>query len=188
MAEEYVQDPSGQIVPFSQFGMPNSILQSQGEATLVKQVDPARLLNDIIHGLRGEIKEENEEGGIIWNSIGKPLMNEKGVRAIIVDLSHTLSQNTTLSNLEEDEVGKITVECGKVVISKLAIRYAEWQVDKADLSTIVLTITQPIFFALKRAMKEGDKKFFKTTIRSQETVNIMPRQQEQKKHLWEFWK
>jgi hypothetical protein len=187
---DYYQDPNVMPQPDmypTPFSYPNNF-QREEERTLVKQIDPSHLLQEIIHGLRGEIKEEDEEGKIKWTKLGVPLMNEEGIRSLISDLNPVLSQNTTLSNLQEDEVATHTIEIGKIVVLKIADQYKNWGVDKSNLSTAVMNVTEPINMALKRGMKEGERKFLKTTIRSTEQIGIRPVREEGDKHFWEFWK
>lgn len=148
------------------------------EASLVKETRPEKVIDKIEHILKGEEYNEKEE---TWEKKYDPLINNVGIRSIMIDVKAVVNQNTILSNLRDDEIRNIIISLGDTVIMKLMMRREEFEVDYAELSSIVYLVCNMSYMALKRGYFEGERKFLKTT--TQEKIGIMqyPGMQPQRK-------
>lgn len=157
---------------------PYSVVQQQvlpeDRASLAIATDPAKLLFQIEHSLRGEALDQNGN----WVQVTTPLANKDGVGAIILDLSSKLSHNTTLSNLTEREVGVLTQAIAKRIRLLLVQNYKRYEIKISDFTLIKDLITEPTYFALKRSMNQGERKFWSKTV--SESRNIVERPQERR--------
>jgi len=187
MPGQVITDPNLINPAYYNFPMPTQ-QDAKNEITLVSQTNPQTLLDEFEHKLKGEIKELNDNGEEKWIKKFDAIANNSGIQSIIVDLGSIVNQNTILSNLEEDDIRKLTVEFGKMLTFKLMIKYKTYDIQKSNLNTIVMGATSLVFISLKRGFKEGERKFLKTTVRSQEHLKFDQSQQEKEKFTWKFWK
>lgn len=162
------------------------------DATLVGQTNPKPLIQDLIHYYRCEIEVPNKMGGTKWERPQgvRPMMNEFGIHSVIIDVYSVVNQGTVLSNLTEEDVANITIQVHMNLISKLGMNWREYEIEKANLSTILWVTSNMCYMALKRGLNQGERGFLKKTVFSNETRNFgspgkMP---SEKKHFWEVWK
>src|SRR3990167_10878754 len=153
------------------------------EVTLVSQTNPHSLLVELQHKLRSEIAIEDQYGNKMWERPPeiKPMLNERGVHSILIDAYSVVNQNTILSNLSEEDVSKIVIELGKSVTFKLAMNWKEFECEKSNLSTIVLTVSTMAYTALRRGFEQGERTFLKTAVRTTETIMQRPQEAKQDK-------
>ena len=73
---------------------------------IVSQIDPARIVDNLDHALKGEIF--NKEKGV-WERVanGKPLVNDACRGAVISYVSGILTNNTTMSIIQESQLSLI---------------------------------------------------------------------------------
>jgi len=173
------QDPQSSQLPYFP---PQSSIK---ETTLVSQTNPQPLLEELSHKLRCEMPETQEDGRIKWVKPAgvEPLLNEKGIHSILVDVYSITNQGTILSNLNEEIVSKIVIEVGKAIVFKLATNWKEYECKKSNLTTIVLTVCNMSYMALRRGMDQGERTFIKSVGRYTEQVAVRPQgmQMEDKK-------
>lgn len=164
----------------------------QREVSLVSQTNPKEVLDEIESTLRGRKKIINEDTGKtewILPMGCKPRANERGISSLMTDAKTIINQNTIMSNLSEEEISKIIISLSDTIINKLSMNWKEFEVAKSDLDTVHNAIIVPAFMALKRAMREGEKRFLKTSVRAVEsyTSNSRP-QQETSSDKIKFWR
>jgi len=77
------------------YGMPESHISN-----IVGQIDPKTIIDNLDHALKGE-QWNKEESKWIMNASGKPLVNDACRGAVISYLTGILTNNTTMSTLDE---------------------------------------------------------------------------------------
>lgn len=182
------QNPQEQPMPYYQ--PPQSPID---DVTLVTQTNPQPLIIELSHKLKCEIEvEENGQKKWIRPKGIEPLLNDKGIYSLLVDVGSIVNQCTILSWLEERDVENITIEIGKTVTFKLAMNWKEYELKKSNLTTVVFAVTNLCYTALKRGMNQGERTFLKTAVRSTEHMIINPKGQSQfspvEKKWWQIWK
>lgn len=120
------------------------------------------ILNLLEHDLRGDILIEDKTG-IYWESKGKPLLNEIGIRFVVGYLRHFANKNTYMSDLGEDRVGEICLATTLSLTDALFFRWVEFGINPDNFSVIVEHVNNIIEFAARRAMHGGERKFLKQT-------------------------
>ena len=146
---------------------------SINETTLVSQTNPQGLIDELAHKLRSEIKITTDNGERWVRPEGiDPMLNEKGIYSILVDVYSITNQGTILSNLTEDIVSKIVTELGKTVTFKLAMNWKEYECKKSNLSTIVLIVCNMSYMSLRRGMDQGERNFIKNVGRYTEHITM----------------
>jgi len=157
-----------QSTPVMGYGYQQQYNESM-DSDLLKQADPVNVANNIKHALLGE--EMNEEG--VWIKVReKPLINDEGLASVLVDIRELLNQNTTLSHLEEDKIGLITISLSDAILGKISMKYKEWKIAKAELTTVHDCIVKPVYIALRRAYRMNEKNWFKKSIASTESKMV----------------
>lgn len=159
------------------------------DATLVGQTNPRQIIEDLKHYYRCEVEVPNGRGGSKWERPQgiKPLLNERGVHSIIIDVFGYVNQGTILSNLSDDDVGKLTIECGWTVAKKLKRKHKEFNCDEWNMTTIVMTTATMAKMALLRAKNQGERGFLRHVVfqnQSNNSVQGLPKE----KRFWEVWK
>ena len=157
--------------------VPNMLQQQQAvQAAIIEQTNPDRVLRDIELRLKG--KEERADGTI--QKVSEPLMNDLGIGRIRSLLSSVINQNTILSYLEMDEIGRIMIKLGDDIGDSLEINWKEFGInDKTILDHIVDICLIPTFMTLKRAYKQNEKNWLNKAVI--ENINTSPRMMPQKK-------
>jgi len=147
-----------------------------GQATLVAQTDPSKLLDDMEHQLRNEVPTMDGKGG--YKSQGNPLANNNGISSILSCVRGIISQNTTLSYLEAEEIQNQMEQLADVLSDKLALNYKAYGIDVTDVDTIFWTIILfPTFNCLKRAWKKNEKNWLNKTVFEQIQSRSSPQQE-----------
>lgn len=131
---------------------------SQSQAVLVEQTNPDKVMAEIYLKLKGQVR--TVDGRTL--TLGIPLMNDKGIDRLIILMSTIINQNTILSYLEEDEIGKIIIGIGEDIIDDLTLNWKDYGIkDKMMLDYIVDILIYPSYFALKRALQKNEKNWLK---------------------------
>lgn len=155
---------------------PYSVAPQQGymedRSSLAAATDPAKLLVQIEHSLKGEVEDSNGN----WTVKRDPLANMKGVGAILLDLSSKLSHNTTLTNLDRREISVLMKAISRRVRLLIVQNYKRYDIKISDFTLLKDLITEPIFFALRRSMDQGERKFWSKTTSEQRTILERPQQ------------
>jgi len=144
----------------------------EDRSSLAIATDPAKLLIQIEHSLKGEAMDDNG----VWVIKREPLVNEQGVGAILVDLSSKLSHNTTLTNLDKREISILMRAISRRVRLLIVQNYKRYNINTSDFTLLKDLITEPIFFALRRSMDQGERKFWSKTTSEQRSIIERPQQ------------
>lgn len=152
-------------------------------ATLIQHTDPVSILVDLEHQLRGEVyAPDNKKSVEGWFVRETPLLNNKGINKIMLILRGVVNTNCILSNLDAKEVSNIIIDIGEELSFLLAMEYEEYDIRKANLTTIVNLCCRMYYFALKRGFNEGERRFLRMSVR--ENVSVTPNAQEPKRGLF----
>jgi len=156
--EEYY-DPYAGGIPQPPTPMPgakadevySAIIQEKRIENILDQINPERLIVEIEWRLKGYKK--NKHGG--WDLIGK--QEKKVSDELITDflsiLSANLTNNTTLSNFQPDEINKLMENLIKSLIDMIREKSVEYNLEDnfAERDRILLITLSTVFYALKRA-------------------------------------
>lgn len=180
MQQEYgyksaLQDRDLQVQQ-SMGSVPLHEMQQQARAAIVEQLNPIHIIEELRMKLRG--MEQRMDG--TYARVSAPLMNETGVSEIILTVSSIVNQNTIMSSLDKDEIGRLILNCMDSIIDELVLNWKEYGIkDKINLDKIHNLIAHMTFPALKRALGSGERKFLSTT--TVENISSAPRYMPQKK-------
>jgi len=123
--------------------------------TIITKVD--QIIEKIENDLRCKERTWNEDQQVYeWTSIlhVKPLMNELGIKSIIIFVKAVVNENTICSSFDDEEIRKKVLWMHDKLCDLLFKKYQEFEVDKANLSTIIIIVEDTIKTTLNRA-KEG---------------------------------
>lgn len=157
---------------------------AQSQAVLVTQTNPNKVIKDIELSL--ENKERNVDGTIVV--LGPPLMNKEGLNRMRFIMRGVINQNTILSHLEEDQIGRIVTRLADDLTDDLTLNWKEYGIkDKMMLDHIINSIIFPAYMALMRAYGQNEKNWLKGI--TVETISggrsVLPNQ---KGGFWEKFK
>lgn len=153
--------------------MPPATIMNQ--ADLVEKISPKELAKDIEHKLKGEVYDWEKE---IWyvpedkegNRLTKPFLNDKGLWRIMSIVTSFINDNTIYSNLKEEEIGRLMVKLSRQLIGLLRIKYREFDIDKAYLTTVKAIVMNTTYLALKRAKGGNERILLGKSINVQENI------------------
>jgi len=159
------------------------------ETTVIAQTNPKFNIEDLKHLLRGEEETVDENGKSKWtrDANTKPLMNELGIKAILVNL-HGANQGVVFSNYDEENLFAIVRNDAYDLIKKLGENMVEFEIEQGNLDTILFNITNTIYSSYRRGMNQGERIFVKTFYTENNTQVTRPIEmpQQRKKFLGIF--
>ena len=94
---------------------------------------------------------------------GQPLMNSEGINSVVGIVQSIVTQSTNMSNLEDPEIAKLMVfQLGDAVIQDLMINSKKYGINNKTARDRILTIvSDTAYITMKRALKEGERRFWK---------------------------
>jgi len=108
--------------------------------------------------MRGE--RVNKDGEAI--KVGQPLMNEQGINSIIAQVQALVNQVTIMSNLDDNDIPILMDFLGDSLAKDLMLNRVNYEMtDAAARDKIFFEALSTTFVCLRRAYKEGDKRFWK---------------------------
>jgi len=162
------------------------------DSTIISQTNPNSMVQELRRKLKCEIEViDPETKQPKWEKMEgiKPMMNDQGINSVMADVHGLVNQLTVLSNISEEDASNLTIELGKTLTYKLAMNWKEFEVDKSNLSTIVLIITNMAYMASRRGMDQGERIFLKTAVRTTENIISRPMErQNEDRPWWRVWK
>jgi hypothetical protein len=147
------------------------------------QLDSTDIIDQQKHYLRGEIFD-TEKSSYVFTGIR--LMNEKGVSSLSLVLQQYLNKNTNLSNLSEDFIRDDMVYFNLDLVEFIRVNYTGFEINKEYMSMIIQTVCDTVFFAMMRAMNNGERIFLRSTEQRKHIIQELPEQK--KKGFWIFGK
>lgn len=156
---------------------PEMAPQISDSSFLAAQTNPAELLKEIEHHLRGEQLDLSTGN---WKKVREQLANDSGIGTILLKIRSLVTQNTILSNLSERNIGTFMKATCKAVRLLIAQNYQRFEIKESDLSLSHNIIVDPTYFALMRSLNQGERNFLRGTLQQRETVMV---QQPKKRSL-----
>jgi hypothetical protein len=150
-------------------GMPISTAYTESERSLKYQLDIDEILDEIEHILKNEQRTFNPETGMVsWEKpkYAKPLINEKGINRILSVARAYDPRSFALSDLEDDDIRKITRKAKDDIIIILEENYELFEIDgHGSASMIVDILVDRIYTTLRRALMGRTLNYLRTTQR-----------------------
>lgn len=126
----------------------------QGQAILVEQTNPSRVVEDILLRLKGKTKDSN--GNLI--KFSEPKMNDKGISDIWFILESIVNDNARLTNLEPQNISKMMEQISDDLVDMLTLNWKIYGIKrKTDLDFINNCVLMNVFFILNRAKGQNEK-------------------------------
>lgn len=122
---------------------------ANSQAVVIEQVNPRKVVRDIILEIAGQEYDDREKKIII---VGNPLMNEFGLQNAKIKLRGIINQNTIMSSLDPKEITRLMVQWADDLTNDLGIHWREYGIKNlASCDMIVNILIMNSFLALKRA-------------------------------------
>ena len=137
-------------VPPQQMG---DYYQNEEKKSIVEQLLKDDQIQTFVRFLKGESEVYDERiKRVVWKKIGEPLMNEKGITAVMRPLTSSLCNvNTWCSGFDDETIRVWIIHCSNTIIDLIYKRYKEFEIDKSNMSMIVLSCESIIKSSLYRA-------------------------------------
>lgn len=126
----------------------------QHQAVVIEQVNPRKVVEDIILELDG--KERNEDGELV--DIGQPLMNKDGLQMIKIKLRSIVNQNTIMSHLDDGDIRRLMYLLAANLRVDIGLNWRDYGISSRTLcDTIMDIVIMNAYTALKRAREQNEK-------------------------------
>ncbi|MEX0597877.1 MAG: hypothetical protein WD512_15405 [Candidatus Paceibacterota bacterium] len=148
----------------------SAVIQEKRTENILEQINPERLIIEIEFRLKGYKKNQFTKK---WELIGKreKEVNDELISDILSILSANLTNNTTLSNFQPDEINKIMASLIRGLIDIIREKSSIYNLgdNYAERDRILLISLSTVFYSLKRAQGglESKRVFESTQIREQ---------------------
>lgn len=94
-----------------------------------------------------------------------PVMNEEGIRNIMAVINMALRMD--FSNIEEDDIPRLTLEFYKSNFPQFSIYYEEWGLDLKNINIIHTACWLPFYIAARNAKGSGHRNAVRGTLSEQ---------------------
>jgi len=187
--EEFIEDD---YIPPPQ----SSGIFKDDTASIIERIDPAIIAERIRHMLLAEnfneddrkwekiVVETDKDGNIIYMDA---YMNELGAAKVSSLFCALVNSNASLSNLSSVEINRAMLTFGDALADLMNFNYKQYDIKVSEANAIYEIILNNAFFCLKRAQNEGERKFLKTSVRSQETIRVGD-QTQPRRGGFKFWR
>ena len=98
------------------------------------------LLNELELNLRGQIKNRNKAGDIVWPQVRNPLMNNRGIAAFMSPLKSACNKNTTNSVIPSWRIPIIVGTTGILIFKTISINKAAYDLNDDDYAEMPMRI------------------------------------------------
>lgn len=195
MQEEYYADMPD--AGYTQPPAPNPYYTPENTIdNIVAQIDPANIIDNLDHSLRGEVYSK-EKG--IWemNPSGKPLVNDACRGAIMSYMSGILTNNTTMGIVDATQLSNIMESVIETINKKFAVNLEEFGFvppgpgykegryenkgtpDTARMTLVSNMIYIITFITLTRALNGMESKKIFSSLKMNDTMGYQQPQQNQ---------
>lgn len=96
--------------------------------------------------------------------VGKPLLNDEGICAIIGMIQVVVNQVTIMSNLSKNEVPSLIDFLADTLAKDLMINCQRYDLNPHDRDKVFFSVLSAAYICMKRAYEEGDKRFWKGSV------------------------
>jgi hypothetical protein len=134
--------------------------QSQG-AYMAEMTDPGDSLAEMEMILRGL---QYDPGSGCQVRVGEQLMNDEGVRQVMLLFRSVFSRNTPMSNLDEKAFQGLMMYTGDTLIMQLMTNRIRWEIANPMTRNLIQTYFMTLaYITLRRPFEEGERHFWKGT-------------------------
>ena len=153
----------------------------QHQAVVLEQVNPKKVVEDIMLELDGKEKDENGDIKVI----GRPFMNEEGLQMIKIKLRSIVNQNSIMSHLDDGDIRRLMFLLAGNLRVDIGLNWREYGiVDRTTCDTIMDIVIVNAFTALKRAREQNEKNWLgRITV---ESINSAKRENKKEGFLSKF--
>lgn len=177
------QDYEEQQYPVQQ---PYPFMSHTNEGSLRYQLDVNEIIEDIEHTIKSEVLSYNpktNQAEWILRKGTEPLINDKGLNAVMTILKSRLTKIFILSDFDKDDIEAISIAVGEDIIDDFYYNWNKYDIkDTAAASTILHIVTDTVFATLRKGYQGNYLKFLRTTHSIQEmqhnSISQRPVQQE----------
>lgn len=152
------------------------------EDKFLEQLNPERVCEYIQNTLRGKFYD-SETGQ--WQSLRLTRkITEEGLAEIMLRVRSIINPNTVYSNLELDDIRKITIDFAKELTLFLVFNYKKYNLTVADIRKIVNFCANMTFITLSRGEEALTLRLIRTAIQTKELITGI-KEKEKPKTFWE---
>ena len=163
------------------YPLPTGAAPHQTEGALHYQIDPTEILEELEHALKAEVLvyDENLKNYRWITPPGmNPIINERGVNAVMMMLKARLTKIFILSDLETEQIEKMTYHIGQNVIDLIYYNWDQFGIkDDAQASSVLHLVTDTVYSTLRKSYHGNYLKFLRTTQSIQEVQHHSIQQQ-----------
>lgn len=133
---------------------------SEAQAVVIEQLNPKKIVKDILLELAG--LEEDENGGGT-RKIGDRLVNGYGLSMMRTLMRGVINQNTIFTDLREKEIKNLMIRLSDDLCLNVGLNWREYGIkSRTDCDSVMNIILFNTYAALKRAQNANEKRFHKS--------------------------
>ena len=140
--------------------MQYQIPQHMSGSNILYLTNPSSELYRFELTLRGQM--EDSEGKRV--DLGGPLMNEAGINTMLGLLRSVVNQVNIMGNLSDKEIPGLMNFFSDAIIKNLMMNRQAYNLTEMARDQVFVASTNLAFFTMKRALNEGDRRFFKGSV------------------------
>ena len=128
-------------------------------------LNSSEAVHRLMMNLSGTEIEEDEEGNIRYVSKSRALVNDKGLRDILLLISTYVDKDSKLSVLDKNEVDKIITVLIKRTCLIIANKATDWDLEFSDFDVVADKVVETAKLSLNRSLggKEMDHAYINST-------------------------
>lgn len=149
---------------------------------IVLLTNPKDEIYNIELALRSVFETRNGE----YLQVGEPLLNDVGIKSVIGQVQAIVNKITVMGWLENPEIMNLIDGSGDTMIKDLMINRKKYNINSLSTRDKIMTQTMTTaYLTMKRAYKEGDRRFWKGSVQE---VRTTFESEQKKKGLFGLWK
>lgn len=160
----------------------------QSDNLVVFQLELDNILEKIEHMLRGDILQNDGEGGVDWvkpEDNNLVMLNDYGTQLVMSIISSYLNRNTILSFYDEDRIYEIVFNLGNELADLIYINYEKMGLDTVEKQSryplLVMNTLHMVESSYRRALQGNELESLRTARVVQQSQplgqhNVMPQQ------------
>lgn len=180
--DEIPIEEQGQPLPPNSPFMPQTPMDKYG-SNIVTLTSPDSELRKLELKLRNmqEIKQQGGKTKLI--AVGEPLLNDKGISAMVGFAENLASRHVILGMWEQKQIHNVMLEYSYAIVRDLVLNRRKYGIVDTTIMTQILHANIFIPYAiLLRGLNSGDRKFW-STVTSEQIIQQTPLQQRKKGFL-----
>lgn len=121
----------------------NAMRKQAADSSLIAwEHDFNEILDEFESDLLGRIPmkvrdNKTGENKIVWKQVNRPIINEQGAREIMMELRARVNRANVMGNYTQDQINAKLMNIAEDISDKLFLKRSEWEVDYANMSSIV---------------------------------------------------